>query len=38
MYLTAPKDIHDAGVITPKGTAHCVAVDPECEEVGRVAA
>ena len=29
--------IHEAGVSTPKGMAHCIAVDPECCEVGLAA-
>ena len=38
MYRVALSDIHDAGVMTPNGKDHCMAVEPECDEVGRVAA
>jgi hypothetical protein len=37
MYRTALKDIHEAGVSTPNGMAHCIAVDPECDDVGDAA-
>ena len=32
MYLVALTAIHEAGVSTPYGMHHCVAVEPECEK------
>src|SRR3984957_4024529 len=33
MYRTELSDIHDAGVRTPYGVHHCIAVEPECDDV-----
>jgi hypothetical protein len=34
MYRVAFREIHDAGVRRPNGMHHCIAVVPECADVG----
>ena len=34
MYRVELSAIHEAGVSTPKGMHHCIAVVPECADVG----
>jgi len=34
MYRVEFSAIHDAGVSTPNGMHHCIAVVPECADVG----